>query len=62
MNLEEIIKNTIIQKASPISFDEFMDLADENLAMQELILIIHNLEAIQDKATQLLAPFAENLH
>jgi len=42
--------------------DEFMDLADENLAMQELILIIHNLEAIQDKATQLLAPFAENLH
>lgn len=27
MNLEEIIKNTIIQKASPIGFDEFMDLA-----------------------------------
>lgn len=42
--------------------DEFMDLADENLAMQELILIIHNLEAIQNKANRLLAPFAENLH
>jgi len=27
MNLEEIIKNTIIQKAGPIGFDEFMDLA-----------------------------------
>ena len=27
MSLEEIIKNTIIQKASPIGFDEFMDLA-----------------------------------
>jgi SAM-dependent MidA family methyltransferase len=27
MNLEEIIKNTIIQKSGPIGFDEFMDLA-----------------------------------
>ncbi|SMN00905.1 COG1565: Uncharacterized conserved protein [uncultured Candidatus Thioglobus sp.] len=27
MELEQIIKNTIIQKASPIGFDEFMDLA-----------------------------------
>ncbi|RUM78572.1 MAG: SAM-dependent methyltransferase [Candidatus Thioglobus sp.] len=27
MSLEEIIKNTIIQKAGPIGFDEFMDLA-----------------------------------
>lgn len=27
MNLEEIIKNTIIQKARPIGFDEFMDFA-----------------------------------
>jgi SAM-dependent MidA family methyltransferase len=27
VNLEQIIKNTIIQKAEPIGFDEFMNLA-----------------------------------